>query len=314
LCGVDPLNGNDYEHRKDWIEQRLALLAAQYAIDVIGFSIMSNHFHVLLRNRPDIVSMWSDQDVAFRWLMLCPPHKLADGTPEKPNQSQINAIVNDPARLLEVRRRLSDISWFMKMMAEPIARRANAEEGVTGRFWQGRFKGVKLCDAAAILACLIYVDLNPIRAGLADSPEESKFTSAKRRIDQTRGSAPRATDWLIPLPLDESDAPGPVPADLPSRCSDKGVLPVTLTEYLMLLDWTGRQVVDNKSGRIPESLAPILVRLGIDTDHWLDLATRFGQLFFRIAGSRQTVADEAHKNGRRWYQAPGRDLFTATAA
>jgi hypothetical protein len=246
--------------------------------------------------------------------MLCPTRKQADGTPEEPSQAEINLIVKDPVRLQEIRRRLSDISWFMKMVAENIARRANAEDGVTGRFWQGRFKGVKLCDAAAILACLIYVDLNPIRAGLAKSPEQSDFTSAKRRIDQEQGSAPQAADWLIPLPLDESGPPGAAPSDLPTRCSDKGVLPVTLAEYLLLLDWTGRQVVGNKSGSIPESLAPILIRLGIDTDQWLDLSTRFGQLFFRIAGSRQAVADEARQNGRRWYQAPGRDLLTVTAA
>ena len=89
---------------------------------------------------------------------------------------------------------------------------------------------------------------------------------------------------------------------------------MSLAEYVTLVDWTGRQVADGKSGSIPENLAPILIRLGIDTDQWLRLCTRFGQLFYRVAGSHKTLVDEAHRNGRHWYQAPGSDLLNATAA
>ena len=67
LCGEDPVSGNNYDHRKDWIQRRLEFLAGQFAIDVIGFSVMSNHFHTILRNRPDVVASWSDSEVARRW-------------------------------------------------------------------------------------------------------------------------------------------------------------------------------------------------------------------------------------------------------
>ena len=156
-----------------------------------------------------------------------------------------------------------------------------------------------------MLACSIYVDLNPIRAKIAETPEESDHTSAKLRIDQQTDSRSKASDWLAPLTLKESSEPstdkiavGKIavrqnhsPAkSRPSssaRCSDKGFLPMTVDDYLMLLDWTGRQVAAGKSGVIPSHLAPILLRLGIEKENWLPLITRFGGLFFRVAGNRR---------------------------
>src|SRR5690606_37289449 len=118
--------------------------------------------------------------------LLCPACRMADGDPESPTEAELDAIRNNPQRLAEIRLRLSHISWFMRMIAEPIARRANAEDDCPGRFWQGRFRSVKLCDEAAILACCVYVDLNPLRAGCCEKPEEAEHTSARRRIEQER--------------------------------------------------------------------------------------------------------------------------------
>jgi hypothetical protein len=71
----------------------------------------------------------------------------------------------------------------MKCLAEPIARLGNKEEKVTGHFWEGRFKAQPLLDETAIAACMVYEDLNPIRAGIAKTPETSDFTSVKERIE-----------------------------------------------------------------------------------------------------------------------------------
>lgn len=295
LCGDDPVSGKYYNHRKIWLEQRLQFLTGAFAIDVLGFAILSNHFHLVLRNRPDVVDTWSDEEVARRWLKLCPIRKTDDGAAEEPTVQELATITGNAERLSEIRRRLSHISWFMRMITEPLARQANREDNTNGRFWQGRFRAVKLCDDAAVLACTVYVDLNPIRAGMAETPEASDYTSAQRRIEshvetsqvaviaEAAKSAPDA--WLAPLPLEEARAlPGPTPHQGGCRCSDKGFLPLSLEDYLSLLDWTGRQLVVGKSGAIPSELAPILTRLGIESSGWLPLARDFGRLFHRVAG------------------------------
>ena len=278
LCGDDPYTGRNFDHRKQWLEQRLAFLAGRFGIDVLGFAILSNHFHLVLRNRPDVVATWSDSEVAARWLALCPLRKTATGEPAEPTDAELDTIRRVPERLAEIRRRLSDISWFMRFIAEPIARRANREDQVTGRFWQGRFKAVKLCDEAAILACSVYVDLNPIRAGLALTPEASDFTSVQRRIEALRPTArtagPKSHRTEPPRPMPGSrrsrwakrrlcpnkDSPGPQPsvagcrAGDPCRASDKGFLPMSVVDYLQLVDWTGRQIVRGRGGSIPAGL------------------------------------------------------------
>ena len=208
LCGVDPLTGNDYEHRKDWIDQRLEKLASVFAIDICGYAIMSNHLHLVLRARPDLVKNWSDDEIALCWKRLYPPRDPRTGRPTEPAECDLNMIVSDPARVALLRGRLSSLSWFMRCLCEPIARRANREDDCTGRFWQGRFGSQALLDEAAILACSVYVDLNPIRAGVRETPEESEHTSAFARIRSLpRASAVGIDDSpprLIELPMIDS--------------------------------------------------------------------------------------------------------------
>ena len=72
LCGVDPLSGNSYDRRRTWIRDRLESLAGLFGVEIAAFAVMSNHLHVILRNRPDVVTLWSDQEVARRWLAVFP--------------------------------------------------------------------------------------------------------------------------------------------------------------------------------------------------------------------------------------------------
>lgn len=92
LCGDDPLTGKNYEHRKRWLEERLEFLAGLFGIDVLGFSILSNHFHLVLRNRPDVVEEWSDTEVARRWLRLCPVRKSRTGEPGEPTAAVLDEV------------------------------------------------------------------------------------------------------------------------------------------------------------------------------------------------------------------------------
>ena len=186
LAGVDRFSGKDYSHRKEWIRRRMEALASVFACDVLSYAIMSNHLHLILRNRPDVVSECSDEEVAIRWLRVFPGRRLEEHLAE-PTDNDVQALCRNKERLSEIRTRLSDISWFMRALAEPIARMANKQDECTGRFWEGRFKAQRIVDEAALLACSMYVDLNPVRAAMAETPEESVHTSAYDRIEASKG-------------------------------------------------------------------------------------------------------------------------------
>jgi len=323
LCGQDALTGQNFDHRKQWIEERLQELSGIMALDLCGFAIMANHLHVVVRTRPDLVAAWSDEEVARRWWRLFPHRRDREQRPAEPEAHELALLTADPQALAERRRRLSSLSWFMRCLSEPIARRANREDEVSGRFWEGRFKCQKLLDEAAILACSVYVDLNPIRAGLAATPETSSHTSAHARIQGRRERAERAPAktraagkprpaaevpgdaWLCPVSVD-GDPTVAARATVACRASNKGFLSLSLEDYLRILDWTGRQLRRDKRGAIPGDLAPILQRLGMSGDCWVDTVTNFGRWFHRAAGRVSLVIQEAARAGKHWFQGLGR--------
>ncbi len=297
LCGKDRRSGKDYSHRKEWIRERLEELAGIFSLDILGFAVLSNHLHVVVRTRPDIVKAWSDDEVALRWWRLFPQRRNKNGSPAEPTEFELNAIRNDTSGLKEKRRRLKDISWFMRCLAEPIARRGNKDDRVSGRFWEGRFRAQILLDETAIAACMAYVDLNPIRAGIASTPETSDFTSVKERIEDRATAAEVSTadaqdvriehgekaGWLAPIALDPPRKK--VREKITSRrASNKGCLSMTLNQYLQLLDWTGRQIRRDKVGVIPKECAPILERLECSAETWVDFVRNFRKRFRNEAG------------------------------
>ena len=318
LMGEDPLSGKNFDHRKGWMQRRLELHAACFGIDLLGEAILSNHFHLVLRSRPDVVATWKDKEIARRWLMLCPLRKHPDGSPMKPTRSEIRSITGNPERLQDIRRRLSDISWWMRLLCQHIGQRANRETGESGKFWESRFRSVRLLDESALLACVAYVDLNPIRAELAATIEESDFTSAKKRLetlllrtaDAEQGDGHRLVRSsnspdrsLAPLHIDErSDKLDPRPNRDGTRCSDKGFLNLTPADYLQLLDWTARQVAVGKRGKTPRDAPPLLQRVGLAGSSWLQLVSNFGRLFHNVAGRPAEIAQTRSRISQRQFR------------
>jgi hypothetical protein len=346
LLGDDPMTGKNYDHRKAWIEDLLRRFAASFGIDLLGFAILSNHFHLILRSRPDVVAEWDDSEVARRWLMLCPFRRDSKHQPLEPTSVELDTIRHDLEKLAKIRLRLSDIAWWMRLLCQNIAQRANLEDKEQGRFFQSRYRAVRLLDEQAILACAAYVDLNPIRAALAKSVEDSDFTSAQRRIQALKPakskaeptpkrkpqrhqavettaaaaaqpSVSRAPDaHLSPIPLNERTGKiGPVLNQSGVRASDKGFLPISLGDYLQLLDWTARRTVKGKRGRTPDALQPILQRLGLKADVWCELVGEFGRLFFNVAGRPQTIEKTTSRlTQQRYYvRKNARTLFAKSA-
>jgi hypothetical protein len=206
LAGIDAVSGVDYSYRREWIRRRFEALASVFAIDILSYAILSNHLHVILRNRPDVLANLSDEEVAIRWLRVFPGRRLEEHLAE-PSQTDVQRVLADPELLAKIRTRLTDISWFMRALAEPIARFANRQDSCTGRFWEGRFKAQRIVDDAGLLACAMYVDLNPIRAALAESLEKSLHTSVYDRIEAEKGKQiPSAAFDLMPITHEESVA------------------------------------------------------------------------------------------------------------
>ena len=252
LCGIDPTTGSDFNHRRGWIVNRIKQLADVYAIDVCAYAVMSNHYHIVLKIDAPSSAKWTDQEVVDRWLRLFKgPAIVRRWTRGEPMGQDEMATV--ASFITEWRRRLADLSWYMRSLNEKIARMANAEDECKGRFWEGRFKSDALLDERALLASMAYVDLNPIRAGLAQTPETSQYTSVKERIENPNPSS-------LSLFKDQSDAGGNIP--------------FRLQDYLTLLDWSGRAIRADKPGYIPPHAPPILERLGMEQSATLDYVRR----------------------------------------
>ncbi len=319
LFGDDELTGKNFDHRKDWIEETLEHFAAHFGIDLLTFAVMSNHFHLILRNRPDVVATWDDTEVARRWLMICPHRKDKDGRPLPPSEAEINTVRRCPLKLQQCRGRLADVSWWMRLLCQRIATRSNREDQASGRFFEERYRAVRLVDEASVLACSAYVDLNPIRAAMCQTVEASEHTSIRRRIDSARQrhrdvhgpggqSRPKveplrpARDAILsPLSIDErSDPLGPDASTGGHRCSDKAFLPMSVIDYIELLDWTARQPRDGQAGRT-EGLPPIVQRLGFSAEAWCEIVDRFGRLFHHVAGAPETIDGlRSHRTGSRF--------------
>ena len=181
LCGDDKYTGKNYDHRRRWVEAQILKLSDVFAIDVAAYAVMSNHLHIVLYIDLDKANAWSDREVVEQW------HQCFNGTAL--TQKFARGEVIDEYQVAQLkhliatyRSRLSDISWFMRCLNEPIARQANFEDNCTGHFWEGRFKSQALLDEAAVLACMAYVELNPIRAKMANTPENSDYTSLQLRV------------------------------------------------------------------------------------------------------------------------------------
>jgi REP element-mobilizing transposase RayT len=271
------LCGKGFEHRKAWIEDRLEMLAEHFALAVCGFAVMDNHLHVLVRLDPTRSKDWDAEQVARRWIELYPPSEL-DLEDEKTLVACVAQLAKDKKKIEQLRARLGNLGWFMKALKEPLARMANKEDDCKGTFWESRYKSIAILDEEALLATCAYIDLNPVAAGIAATPEASPHTSIRQRVAHVRelgkleslkqaakGSVAGSraagkieeSHWLCPL------------EDRRSKGSTReGMLEnFSLGSYLLLVDYTSRLYRSGKA-RVSQEVAGILDRLGTSAEFW----------------------------------------------
>jgi REP element-mobilizing transposase RayT len=306
LCGQDEQTGRSYEHRRDWIVEKLKQLTGVFSISICAYTVMHNHTHTVLKVDRESALNWCDDEVISRWIKLYKPSPIVDRylSGSKLTKTELDMVAED---IEKWRQRLYDISWFMRTLNEGIARKANEEDGCSGRFWEGRFKSQALLDDAALLTCMSYVDLNPIRSKIADRPEASDFTSIQDRIRHYQNALEHTED--------RSEAATASPEHLEPFVGGehqdiKSGLIFSLSDYLELTDWVGRAIREDKSGNIPLELTPILQRLNIDSDAWLDSVKNYGNNYNTVIGSRDGMRRfaQAIGRGKKWFCASGFSL------
>ncbi|PKH02538.1 Mobile element protein [Psychromonas sp. MB-3u-54] len=134
LCGIDITTGENYEHRREWVDTRILELAKIFAIDICAYTVMSNHLHLVVKVDADKANNWTDKDVLVQW------HKGFKGTlltqkfvkDKDLNELELKTVNQC---ITEYRHRLIDISWLMRSLSQPIAKQANKEDNCTGHFY-----------------------------------------------------------------------------------------------------------------------------------------------------------------------------------
>ena len=285
LCGEDKLSGRSYEHRRGWIVDKIKALSAIFCIDICAYAVMSNHYHLVLKIDVDKAKSLTQKDIISRWCQITKGHAIAT------KYMNGDALIEGERMLLdglitEWHERLSSISWFMRCLNEEIARKANREDECKGAFWEGRFKSQALLDEQALLACMMYVDLNPIRAKMAPSPEASNYTSIQQRL----GKAIHCTfhGELLPFAGDSLQQ------------NAQQHIPYHFVDYVELVNWTGQQMRQDKRGSINTTTPSILARLNIPTYCWLQNCQLLETNFHQVIGPISSLKQFCQKLGQRW--------------
>lgn len=289
------LCGDQYEHRRQWISDAIALLASVFAVEISHATVMSNHLHLELFVDPLLPRKWSAAEVVDRWARLYPKalEKVRQGasSPQEADRREAlhrQRLSRDRHWLKKWRQHLGDLGWFHKLLKEPIARRANKEDDVTGHFWEGRFKSIALLCDAATLACGVYIDLNPARAQMAATLIESSHTSIQGRIEMAElesrlGEAAQAQPLKsTPIPLK------PIPEMFPQ---------LTTAQYVALVSRAGGVPVRTETAK--ERFDAVLTSMGIDPPKWEQAMRTTCRWFGTAVGRAGDLVKEAARRGVR---------------
>jgi len=298
LCGTDRLTGQSFDHRKTWLVELLAELTTIFAVDLCAYCVLGNHYHLVVYLDAERAGAWSDDEVVARYRRLFAPTVEAR-LAQPPAQAA--------AWIACWRARLSDLSWFMRCLNESIARRANAEDQCTGRFWEGRFRSQALLDDAGLVTCMAYVDLNPIRAGLATSLCDCEFTSIQQRLQPLPAREAAVAGPDSPAEAGRARQPQLRPLVAATGAGGAAVLPLDLPAYIELLTATGAALRSvEPTARLPDASRRVLERLGIHSQHWLECIRHYHRRFFAMVGAVHSIdvycarTDRDHAKGRAW--------------
>ena len=143
---------------KDFMLDLIKRYSALYFVEILGFCLMGNHFHILIKTLPEY--KFSDQDIKKRYVAFYGDDRVfTDGL------------------IPPLRAKLSSLSEFVREIKVGFARYYNKRHNRRGYFWGDRFKSVIVDKGETLVNCLAYIDLNPLRAGIVNRPEDYRWNS-----------------------------------------------------------------------------------------------------------------------------------------
>lgn len=283
LCGDDPFTGQNCNHRKEWLEKRMLELSSIFAVELYAYAVMDNHYHLVLYLDPLAPKAWTDNEVAEKWLLAYPGFLDEYGN-QRRRELKKQAIMGNKQKLKLYRERFGSLSWFMSRLNEPLAKTSNLEDDVKGRFWESRFTSIALLDETAVLSCMAYVDLNPIRAGIVEDLQSSIFTSIQKRIVELGVSPLALTKPVEPVAYGTNGRP----------------IQFKLKDYIDLVEWTGQSIVHPHKAKMPAHIKSVLTRMNLQTNNWLEQILIFGEDHRYAIGSIQQLKEKAFSLGKKW--------------
>jgi putative transposase len=298
LCGDDPYTRKNFNHRRQWLVERIKTEASVFAIDICAYAIMHNHYHLVLHVDRAQASNWTQEEVIQRWCTLFSPPLLVQ---DYMAGETLGLVELDTVKAIVAvwRERLMNISWFMRCLNQFIACKANAEDDCKGRFWEGRFKSQALLDDRALLSCMAYVDLNPVRAGLAKDLPGSDFTSIQERLFrraplETAKTQNHFSTALFPF------------SDRVSKTQATACIPFSERAYMELVDWTGKHARLGKRGVINSPEPAALSTLQTTREQWLGLSLEIQKLSLQAIGNLDALDHYTRGRGVQWMRGQSR--------
>jgi len=338
ITTCDRSNSTADAHRVDFIENLIRLFARYFCISVHSHAVLPNELRLVLGTHPDVVQTLDDAEVARRWLMLCPTLRSTTPPSSEPAENEIIAMCADSPNIAQIRLRLSDISWFMRLLQQRITLFCNREDKLTGRLWTDRYRSVVLLGNVAKLLAMANVDLGAVCIDPDKPFSISEFTSALLRLhdlqeaeitvappadstnhsnaDTTADAIGQITNpnvdeahagqchlWsrhLAPLRFcgDNTRTPTPSASFQPSA-SDAPATNLEPTEYFELREWIRRSLNGESPHSTPAWLSLLLRDIRLTAEALAAFIRHFDVLFSHVAGGPSKMDAFITKSRRR---------------
>lgn len=297
-------------HRIEFIESLLHLFARFFCISVHAHAVLPRELRLVLAAHPSQVQQLDDAEVARRWLSLCPTLRHPKLRSSEITENEILDFCSDPPHIAEIRSRLSDVSWFLRLLQQRITLFCNREDNVKGHFWSDRYRSILILDNLFRSLGMANVDFGAL---LIDPDKPLSASALAAEVSRLRDCLEVHTQATPTL-----NQPGclnagsePTIAGDQSRSSDPRLFGERPIEYLEFLEWVQRASCGEWPSTVPAVASGVFQEVPLTAEVLTAFLVHFDLLFSHVAGSPSRMAAFVTKSGRRgaWVRPAARELF-----